>query len=63
MAASEDEVWLNMFVVDCKTIQEFVNVKASNLAKELLKQVLEAAWQRNTDICKKFQTIQDTLLK
>lgn len=63
MVASKDEVWLNMFVVDCKSIQEFLNKKALLMAKELLKQQLEAAFNRNTEICQKFQTMSDTLTK
>lgn len=63
LTTSKDEVWLNMFVVDCKNIQEFNNKKALLFAKELLKQQLEAAFQRNTDVCKKFQTMSDTLTK
>jgi len=63
MVTSKDEVWLNMFVVDCKSIQDYVNKKALLFAKELLKQQLEAAFQRNTEICQKFQTMSDTLTK
>ena len=63
MVRSKDEVWLNMFVVDCKTIQDFVKSKALLMAKELLKLMLEAAFIRNTDICKKFQTMSDILTK
>lgn len=63
LVRTKDEVWLNMFVADCKSLQEFVNKKAVLLAKELLKLMLEAAFTRNTDICKKFQTMSDTLTK
>jgi hypothetical protein len=63
MVASKDNVWLNMFVVDCKSIQEFVNKKALLFTKELLKQQLEAAYQRNTEVCRKFQAMSDILTK
>ena len=62
MVRSPDEVYLNMFVVNCKTIQEFVSKKALLMAKDLLRLMLEAAFQRNTDINKEFQKISDTLL-
>jgi hypothetical protein len=61
MIRSKDEVWLNMFVADCRSIQEFVRNKALMMAKELLKLMLEAAFVKNTEICKKFQTMSDIL--
>jgi len=63
MVTSKDNVWLNMFVVDCRSLQEFVSKKANLFAKELLKQQLEAAFQRNTEVCRKFQAMSDILTK
>lgn len=60
---SEEEVYLNMFLVDCSTIQRILNDKANMIANRLLRQVLEAAWDRNTALCKKFQDMTDILLR
>lgn len=52
-----------MFVVDCTTIQMILNNKATVLANRLLRQVLEAAYERNTAVCKKYQETVDILLR